>query len=293
MNEQLPFLVKLIDDPEQGVYLYVKGQIKHCGIEAISLIEDLMLENPENEVIQSRGMEIIQEIQFDSVLSQLVSYVQDPESDSFTGALLISKYLDSKLEDSEIFQSIEEIRKKAEPWLTPDLTDLEKIEILNEIFFEYYGFSSDIEEIGGIEMLSLDQVLKNRRGRPLSIGLIYQRLARLFNIPIVGTQLKSKMLLGLVDSDSDQILYYIDLLSNGRLAKGKDLREFMINSKKGICSEDLDPESKLQETQMFLLHAASFLHQEGDMKKLKQIDKLRIEMLAALGKEDLDFFKNL
>ena len=74
-------LVKLIDDPDENVFLHVRDEIIKCGSNAIPYLEKSWEEDYYGLVFQSRIENIIHDIQFEEVKTGLEKWNNCPEKE--------------------------------------------------------------------------------------------------------------------------------------------------------------------------------------------------------------------
>ena len=104
--------------------------------------------------------------------------------DLFEGIFLISRYQYPELKLKPIQAQLEKIRKDVWIEYRNSLTSLEKITILNHIFFDHYKFKIDRENTESPQNSYINRVLDTRKGNPISITIVYTLIARSLNLPV-------------------------------------------------------------------------------------------------------------
>src|SRR5690606_25301401 len=138
-------------------------------------------------------------------------------------------------------------RIKLEVWLDlrPDLTALEKINVLNHVFFKRFAFKGDNSDYHSPDNSFLHRVIKRKKGNPLSISILYSLVAQRLFIPVFGVNLPqhfvlayldmfdlpdpeadSKGLIGDVPQD-EEILFYVNTFNEGAVFGKKHIETFL------------------------------------------------------------------
>ena len=91
MTSQLNALIDLLDDPDEKVYVQIKGELMTYGEEIIPMLENTW-ENTLNKLIQERIEYLIHDIQFNDLLSSFEKHFKASNPELLKAALLIAKY---------------------------------------------------------------------------------------------------------------------------------------------------------------------------------------------------------
>jgi regulator of sirC expression with transglutaminase-like and TPR domain len=233
-QKQIKALISLIDDPDESVYAEVFDKIIKEGNEALPFLERAW-ENALVPEIQERLETITHIIQFESVCKDLQDW-QNGEMDLLTGALIISRYKYPHLKESEIRYEISRLRKEIWIELNDNLTALEQIKVFNHLFYEVFGFKGDNENYHSPQNSFINIVLENKKGNPLTLGILYVLLAQSLELPVFGVNLPEHFILAYtaksIDPDTleikdNNVLFYINAFSMGTVFSSKEVDEFI------------------------------------------------------------------
>ena len=231
-EKEIQALVKLLDDPDEQVYQQVSEQLKNQGYEVIPKLERAW-EQSFNENIQSRLEGLIQEIQLDSASSNLGRWVREGSEDLFEGAFLVAKHQYPELSSEYYRKKLEEIRKDIWLELNENLTALEKVRIINHVFFKIYGFSSNAANFYAPQNNYINHVLETKKGNPITLSILYSSLARMLDIPIYGVNLPKNFIVAYKneytnkEEPQNQILFYINPFNKGAILGKKEIDYFI------------------------------------------------------------------
>ena len=136
-KKELSALVRLLDEPDENVYLQVKKQIFLYGQQAIPELEDAW-ENSFDNTIQQSSLNVIHEIQFENTFLALNQWSHFQFDDLLQGFLIVSKYNYPDLDQEKLKKQVAKIIKDVWLELNNNLTGLEKIKVINHVFFDLF-----------------------------------------------------------------------------------------------------------------------------------------------------------
>lgn len=238
-------LIYLIDDPDITVREEVTSKILQLGNEILpslkQTLENLPFDSPEGI---ERLNHLIDEIEFHKISTQIIEWTQDPD-DLLKGIWLTNLTNGSEINYNDLNKEIERI--KLEVWLDlrNDLTALEKVNILNHVFFKRFNFKGDNDDYHNPDNSFLNRVLKKKKGNPISLAAIYSIVAQQLYIPIYGVNLPQHFILAYLDipnlpspsADSKgfnkdvengyDVLFYINPFNDGAVFGKKHIEVFL------------------------------------------------------------------
>lgn len=233
MNElKLDSLIKLLDDPDDSVFTLVLVEILKEDVSIVDRLEHIW-ETSFEELVQQRIEFIIQQIQLKDTKEKIKNWASQETLDLFEGIFLISRYQYPDLKLKSIQIQLEKIRKDIWLEFKNSLTSLEKITILNHIFFDHYKFKIDRDNTELPQNSYINRVLDTRKGNTISITIIYTLIARSLNLPVHYIDFDDNPLVGYFDKDiaqlvneednNSQILFYINPSNKGAIIGPKEV----------------------------------------------------------------------
>ena len=205
MNDKLDSLITLLDDPDESVFSYVLDEMVKLDISLVERLEHIW-ETSFDELVQKRIEHIIQKIQLNDTREKIKNWSNQKKIDLFEGAFLIARYQYPELKLKPIQAQLENIKK--EVWLEfrSSLTSLEKITILNHIFYDHYKFKIERNDEDSPQHCFINRVLDTHRGNPVSIAILYTLVARSLNLPVQYIDFDKNPLVGYFDQDLAQLV---------------------------------------------------------------------------------------
>lgn len=234
LNSELTALFSLIDDPDKEVFDLISKKIVTYGMEVIPCLEDLCESTP-CDATQNRINEIIHQVNFGTLVSELQLWNAQYPHDLVTGSTLIARYIHPHLCIEPIQKAVEAIRKEIWLELNDYLTTLEMAFIVSKILFQFQKISSERNNYQHLEHFLLPSLLDKKKGNALSTGILYQYLCEQLEIPIKLISIPDQSILACFQRNYLQassevpyqqlILFYVDAVT-GKVFSQIDLDRY-------------------------------------------------------------------
>ncbi|WP_410219717.1 transglutaminase-like domain-containing protein [Pedobacter sp.] len=227
---EIDALVRLLDDPDEEVFKHVEERLINYGSEVVSYLENAW-EKSLDTVMQDRIENIVHTIQFNNVKLDLNLWYQSGAFDLLQGALIINRYQYPDLDEQQVINQIEEIKREIWMSLQYEMSSIEKIKLINHVFYTQFGFSGNTKNHHDPQNSYISQVLESKRGNQISLAIIYATLAQKLDIPVYGVNLPQHFILGYIDETNPDkekaVLFYINAFNKGAIFGKHDVDQFL------------------------------------------------------------------
>ena len=232
-TREIEALLHLIDDPDDEVYTTVYEKIISLGKQVIPNLEHLW-ENTADEYIQERIEMLIHSLHFRDLQIDFNAWNNENEQDLFTGALLVSRYQYTDLNVATYYQDLEKMRRNVWLELNHFLTGLEKINVLNNILFNYYKIKGTEINYTQPDHFLVHKLIESKKGNAISIAVLLLCLADLLDINLQMINIPRQFILAYFDNDPDEsentfppehIQFYMDG-ATGQIFSHKDVETY-------------------------------------------------------------------
>jgi Transglutaminase-like superfamily len=233
-TKEITALLHLIDDPDDEVYSQVSEKIISLGKEIIPNLEHLW-ETTADEYTQERIEMLIHSLHFRDLQMDLKAWANDKEHDLFTGALLISRYQYPDLNLLTFYQDLEKMRRNVWLELNSFLTSLEKVNVLNNILFNYYKIKGTEINYSHPDDFLVHKLAEAKKGNAIPIGILILSMASLLDINLYMINIPRQFILAYFDDDPENntgiefppehIQFYMDGAS-GQIFSHKDVETY-------------------------------------------------------------------
>ena len=233
-DNELNALIALLDDPDKEVFNAVSENIINHGLSVVSVLEETW-ESSNSELAQRRIETLIHTIQLNGTIHNLTKWVEAGATDLLEGAYYLTLYQYPDFQLGVIERTIEKIRKDVWLELNENLTALEKVKILNHIFYEVHGFSSNTSNFFAPQNCYINQVIETKKGGPLTLAILYSTVAQRLGLPIYTVNLPKNFILAYKDrfktssteNPRDSILFYINPFNKGAILGRREIEHFL------------------------------------------------------------------
>jgi regulator of sirC expression with transglutaminase-like and TPR domain len=284
-NATIQALVRLIDDPDELVYQQVRDELLKFGSEVLPVLEQSWEQDYYGLLFQDRIENLIHDIQFESVKAQLKTWLQAPDKDLLSGAIIIAKYQYPGLDAALLHERIQAIRRDIWLELNDHQTAFEQVKIFNRIFFGMHRFRGESQNYHTPANSYINTVLESRKGNPLSLCLIYSVIAQSLDLPIYGVNLPNHFVLAYMDSkhsafglkkedDDYGVLFYINAFSKGSIFDAAEIKAFIQGIHLQQDRSFFEPCSNSAILKRMLANLIHAFQQVGSAQKVAELQEL-------------------
>ncbi|MGM0566435.1 MAG: transglutaminase family protein [Bacteroidota bacterium] len=236
-DKTLHTLISLLDVSDEEAYQEVASQILAFGPEAISLLEQewMKIHDPER---RNRLLQLIQQLHLEKLYQNLSIWSNFKRNDLAEGFFIVSQYLYSDLDQSEIDEKLAPLKEDLRYELHENLTALQKIRVMNHVLFDVHKFRINLKKETFIESHFSKHLLDNKKGSPLSLGILYIILAHEFGIPLYGLPLSHHFILAYMHADfpgnaafNSDVRFYLNPHFKGAVFTAREIRKYLEETK--------------------------------------------------------------
>ena len=241
-EEKLKVLIALLDDPDQAVFEMVEKELLKEKSNIISQLENIW-ETSLDELMQSRIENLIQQIQYRETSKKIKSWSKQESVDLFEGFFLISQYQYPELKLKAIQNKIGTISNDVWLEISNKLTSIEKVTILNHIFYDVNKFTINVDNLESPQNCYLNQILETKKANTISIAILYALIARKLGFPVELINFPRNPLLAYIDKETAKkahgkdydspVLFYINPSNKGAIIGRKEIDFFLKKSEQG------------------------------------------------------------
>jgi len=236
-DNKIKSLIHLLEDEDMSTYELIYSQILDIGPELMPYLLDAE-DNSINPLLSNRLKELYKKLNIQKSTSDLISWKNNNSRNLYQGLGILAKFQYPRLELKKISEIVNRIRQDLWLEVNDNLTALEKVRILNHLFFNVYNFKGDIKDYHNPENSFINDVLMRKRGNPLNLSAIYSIIAQSVNIPIYGVNMPRNYMLVYVEKlysqpieeiKTNDVLFYINPFNNGEIYSLNDVMKYLRN----------------------------------------------------------------
>jgi regulator of sirC expression with transglutaminase-like and TPR domain len=271
-------LIRLLDDPDDGIFEHIHDKLISYGSEAIEYLESAW-EQAFDPIQQERIANLVHEIQFGIVKEELKLWYHGGSFDLLQGVLTINKYQYPDLDEQKLINQIEAIKRDIWLQMIYDASPAEQIKLINHVFYNIYGFSGNTSNHLDPQNSFLNQVLETKKGNQVSLAIIYSIVAQKLDIPVYGVNLPQHFILAYVDETVESefdggILFYINAFNRGLIFGRRDVDMFLKQLNLKAEKQFYEPCSNADIIKRVLRNLISAYENLGSAEKVAELNEL-------------------
>lgn len=281
-TREINALLRLLEDPDQSVYHSVSERILHYGNDILPKLESSW-QICHDPLAMVRIETIMRQLHFNNVSNQFSEWFRGKKPELLQGALLLGQFFQQNTDDDSLRKLIKSMHQSCWLELNDYLTPLEQVNVINSIFYSNYKFNGlNSEHLEAIHF-NMHHVADSRNGNVYSLGIIYQILCEMLDVPVYMVQLPRHTLLAyfnhefeypdITQSARPKIQFYIDA-NSGILYSQNDVDAYIKKYKFNIEPHHFNPLSNT-EIITYSLQALQTVYEETDYEeKSREVEEL-------------------
>lgn len=226
-------IIRLLDDPDDEVFGVVKKQLFDEGVSVIKQLENTW-ENSDNEMIQHRIEMLTREIQLNHVSKEISKWAISGKHDLLEAAFWIAKYQYPGHDFASYEYLLDQIILDVKEEIHEDNTPLEKVTLINHIFFQSQKFTRTFSTINSPQNFYINNVLQTKKGNFFSLALLYAGIGQRLGIPLLALNLPDNFAVAYLNPkfidlpiDEHSALFYINPANKGAVFGRHEIDDFL------------------------------------------------------------------
>ena len=271
-------LIHLLDDPDREVYEHVHKKLLSFGIEAIEYLESAF-EQAFDAIQQDRIANLVHEIQFGTLKTDLQLWFQGGAFDLLQGILIINRYQYPDLDEQKVINQVEAIKRDIWLQMMNEASPVEQIKLMNHVFYSIHGFGGNTANHRDPQNSYISQVLESKKGNQISLAIIYSIIAQKLDIPVYGVNLPQHFILAYMDESHETefeggILFYINAFNKGLIFGRRDVDMFLKQLNLKFDKQFYEPCSNADIIKRVIRNLISAYEHGGSSEKVDELNEL-------------------
>jgi hypothetical protein len=238
-NINIDTLLLLLDDRDEEVYFAVRDKLLETGPAILPVLE-YALSSSTNLLHHDRLEKVIIQLKLIKLVEKVASWANSDDKTLLDGWILASTIHHPTIIPDKIELLVRKIVRDIWIELNDSLTSLEKVSIINHLFFEVYHFELNTSDIYAPENCLINNLLVSRKGNLISLCTLYCIIAQKLNLPIHPIGVGQYLILGYYEpqisrevygENADPYLFYINMEHKGAIIGAKEL-EYVVHENK-------------------------------------------------------------
>ena len=276
-NLEFIAILKLIEDPDPEIYSHIEEKVVNIGISAIPFLETAYKKSSDR-LSNNRISTLLNKINFNKALIALQSWKNDSSQNLIDAAIILTEFHYPNYDETLIRDQIKKLKQDVWLELNEEFTALEKIHILNHVFFNIYNFKGNKTNLSHPQNSLIKDLIENKQGNSVILSILYLDIAQSLKLPVYGVNLPENFILAYLNfnqiNSESKPLFYINPFNEGTIFTKDDIEIF-------IKQLDLDREKKFFEPcdnqsilRRLMTELINSYDLSGDFDKNNQLKKL-------------------
>lgn len=287
-KKELDALVSLMDEPNEVMFGEIRKKVLGYGKLAIPVLEEAWvntLEDHDSDRIEG----LIEEIRQEELILEFNNWAKVSNSNIFTGLVILTRYFQPDFDEELYTEKFEKLFRETWLEINDSLTALEKVKVLNHVFYSVYQFSGEPSSDSKSDTYFLNKLLDHKKGNPVSLGILYVAIAQRLNIPIFGVNLPDHFILSYMDDLEDMrlpdkygetdVLFYLNAVNKGAIFTRNEVEHYITQMKIDSKPEFFLPCSNLNVIERMIADLILTFKKENELPKAQVLKRL----LGGLG----------
>lgn len=281
--KELDALVSLMDEPNDDMFIEIREKVLGYGKLAIPVLEDAWV-NTLGDHDSKRIESVIEEIRLEELILNFNNWAKDSSSNIIKGFVILTKYFQPGFDEGLYTARFEKLLRETWLEINDSLTALEKIKVVNHVFYSVYQFSGESASAIKSDTYYLNKLLDYKKGNPISLGVLYIAIAQKLNIPVFGVNLPGHFILGYMDDLTDlrlpdeyneeDVLFYLNANNNGAIFTSNEIDHYINQMKINPKPEFFLPCSNLDVIKRMISELIISFEKENEHSKKKTLIRL-------------------
>ena len=273
-------LLALIDDHDQEVFIAVRDKLIESGPAILPVLEYAL--SSSTSLLQHNRLEIIiNQLKLTKLIEKTAQWILSEDKMLLEGWILGNTIHYPSIAPDKIDILIQKIVRDIWIEFSETLTSLEKVSVINHVFFELYHFELNTSDIYAPENCLINNLLVSRKGNLISLTTLYCIIAQRLNLPIHPIAIGQYLILGYFEpliskevygENASDYLFYINMENKGSIIGAKELDYFLHENKENV--ENATPLSQETMIKKLLLSLKQCYESNAEEEKAAFIEKL-------------------
>jgi len=239
-NSEFIAILKLIEDPDPEIYAHIEEKVVNIGTSAIPFLETAFKTNSDR-LSNNRISILLNKINYNKASNAIQLWKDDASQNLIDAAIILTAFQYPNYDEKQIRAQIKKIKQDVWLELNEEFTALEKIHILNHVFFKIYNFKGNKTNLSHPQNSLIKDLLENKQGNSVILSILYLDIAQSLKLPVYGVNLPENFILAYLNfnhlNSESKPLFYINPFNEGTIFTKDDIEIF-------IKQLDLEPEKK-------------------------------------------------
>lgn len=276
-NTEFNAILKLIEDPDPEIYSHIEEKVVNIGTSAVPFLENAYKKSSDH-LSNNRISTLLNKINYNKTSLSLSSWKNNSNQNLIEAAIILTAFHYPNYDEKLIRDSIKRIKQDIWLELNEEFTALEKIHILNHVFFKICNFKGNKTNLSHPQNSLIKDLLENKQGNSVILSILYLDIAQSLDLPVYGVNLPENFILAYLNSgpmnNESKPLFYINPFNEGTVFTRDDIETFINQLELEYNQKYFSPCDNQTVIRRLMKELISAYDLAGDFKKSDSMKKL-------------------
>jgi len=257
-DAELATLGRLLDDPSPVVRQAVLAKLKSAGLPGVLWLEALT----KDEALSAHARALLTDLRTpEAAAHAFLAHIRDPHGDLEGACLLLERATDPSLADDAYSEELDRLAARTRELIAEPLDVRGKCRLLCRVIFGEEGYRGARENFAIPASSLLSQVIRTRRGIPISLCLVFLFVARRLGLPVEPVGLPGRFMVGVFRGREP---FYVDCYEGGAFRTQAEVRLLLLDNQLPADEAFLRPVTTRQTLARCARNLVSQFEAQGD-----------------------------
>lgn len=252
----------LLDDTSPSVRGALLEVFREEGETGLNLLREWSLDDPDGGV-RAAARECLEELVGPDVVAEFREFIRSLHYELESGVLLLNRVVRPELDTTALYRELNAIANRCRELVARPASIRQLCQVINRVLFHEYGFRGNTEDFENPANSLLGEVMRTRKGLPLTLGVIYLLVARRLGLEFEPICLPGRFMIACYGASGP---VYVDAYERGRLRTPEEVETFLEDSGLPFDAVDLAPSSTGEVLLRFCRNLENHYRAQGDSR---------------------------
>ncbi|WP_438480890.1 transglutaminase-like domain-containing protein [Oleiharenicola lentus] len=227
---------QLLDDPSPKVRQALIAEFTRSSLESVDFLRELSAK--QDHPLAPHAAHYLRDLSFADPVSEFRDFIRSLNYELETGAILLSRTVNPNLDVGACCTQLDALAARCRELIAEPASAREKCRVINRVLFHEHGLRGNTEHYADPLNSYIDQVLKRRKGIPISLSIIYILVAERIGLQLEAIALPGHFMVGCFE---ESVPFFIDTFNAGVFLTAEETFDFVKQVSGSASITDLAP----------------------------------------------------
>jgi regulator of sirC expression with transglutaminase-like and TPR domain len=249
----------LLDDPSATVRQALLSRFSRLGLPAQEFLQETVRKSAHS--LARHAEWYLSKLVFSDPVQEYRAFIHSMNYELESGALLMARTVNPDLDVGACCKALDDMARRCRELIVEPSSPREKCRTINRVLFHEWGFRGNQDNYSDPQNSLIDQVLRTRKGIPISLGIVYLLVAERIGLELEPVGIPGHFLVGCFAGES---LFFLDTFDRGIFREPEEIFDLLRENNLDPQPQDLAPSSVREVLCRCCRNLVNHYHAAGD-----------------------------